>query len=275
MGCSLHQLRGLDRPRRVSVNGTAIAPDDIARETQNHPADKPLDAWRAAARALVIRELLLQEATRREVVAEPLCDAEGRRETNSEALIRQLIEQEIRTPQSDEEACRRFYENNRRRFRSPDLFEVRHILMAAAPDDGSARAARREQAGRVVAELQRDPGRFGEFARDLSACPSGRIGGSLGQIGPGQTVPEFEQALSTLSPASAGMIETRYGIHVVMVDRRIAGRELPFEQVRERIADWLTEKVRRVAIAQYLSILAGRAKIEGIDIAAAHSPLVQ
>ena len=36
----------------------------IARETQNHPAAKPIDAWLAAARALVVRELLLQEARR-------------------------------------------------------------------------------------------------------------------------------------------------------------------------------------------------------------------
>jgi peptidyl-prolyl cis-trans isomerase C len=45
--------------------------------------------------------------------------------------------------------------------------------------------------------------------------------------------------------------------------------------VRERIAEWLSEKVRRTAIAQYLSLLAGRAAIEGVDIAASPSPLVQ
>jgi peptidyl-prolyl cis-trans isomerase C len=90
-------------------------------------------------------------------------------------------------------------------------------------------------------------------------------------------VPEFERALSAIvaGEVAAEPVETRYGIHIVIVDRRVGGRELPFEQVRERIAEWLSEKVRRTAIAQYLSLLAGRAAIEGVDIAASPSPLVQ
>ena len=42
--------------------------------------------------------------------------------------------------------------------------------------------------------------------------------------------------------------------------------------VRDRIAEWLDEKVRRTAIQQYVAILAGRAEIVGIDIAASPSP---
>jgi peptidyl-prolyl cis-trans isomerase C len=277
MSCSLQQLTGLDRPRRVSVNGVAIAREDIARETQNHPADKPLAAWQAAARALVVRELLLQEAQRLKIVAEPLADTEGRRETEPEAQIRQLIAGQVQTPQADEEACRRYYQSNRKRFRSGDLFEARHILLAAAPSDAKARAESRNQAKQIIDELKRDPHRFAALAEAMSVCPSSKVGGSLGQIGPGQTVPEFERALSTIAVGEVAEepLETRYGIHVVVVDRRIEGRELPFEQVRERIAEWLTEKVRRTAIAQYLSILAGRAEIEGVEIAASPSPLVQ
>jgi peptidyl-prolyl cis-trans isomerase C len=70
-------------------------------------------------------------------------------------------------------------------------------------------------------------------------------------------------------------VQTRYGLHVVAVDRRIEGRDLPFELVQDRIAEWMGEKVRRAAIRQYVSILAGRADIQGIDLEAASSPLVQ
>lgn len=277
MSCSLQQLAGLDRPRRVSVNGIAIAREDIARETQNHPADKPLVAWQAAARALVVRELLLQEAQRLKIVAQPLVDAEGRRETESEAQIRQLIVEQVQTPQADEEACRRYYQSNRKRFRSADLLEARHILLACAPNDAKSRAECRTQAEQIIDELKRDPQSFAALAEAMSACPSSKVGGSLGQIGPGQTVPEFERALSAIvaGEVAAEPVETRYGIHIVIVDRRVDGRELPFEQVRERIAEWLSEKVRRTAIAQYLSILAGCAAIEGVDIVASPSPLVQ
>ncbi|MBN9278717.1 MAG: peptidylprolyl isomerase, partial [Hyphomicrobium sp.] len=70
-------------------------------------------------------------------------------------------------------------------------------------------------------------------------------------------------------------VESRYGFHIVVVDRRIAGRELPFEMVQARIAAWLDEKVRRVAIRQYIGILAGRAEITGIALDANTTPLVQ
>ena len=56
--------RAWPKPVTVSVNGVVMPRDAIARETQHHPADTPILAWQAAARALVIRELLLQEARR-------------------------------------------------------------------------------------------------------------------------------------------------------------------------------------------------------------------
>jgi peptidyl-prolyl cis-trans isomerase C len=275
MSCSLQQVAGLERPGRVKVNGVAIARDAIAREAQNHPAEKPLTAWQAAARALVVRELLLQEARRLALTPQPLSDEAGRRETEDEALVRQVIETEVRVPDADEATCRRFYEQNLRRFRSADLHEARHILLAADVRDGKAREEARRQAQDLVAALQRDPSQFAALAESLSACPSGKTGGHLGQIGPGQTVPEFEQALAKLPPGAPAAIETRYGVHVVVLDHRIEGRELPFELVREKIAAWLAERVRRTAIHQYLSILAGRADIQGIDMQATGSPLVQ
>ncbi|MFN3500265.1 MAG: hypothetical protein ACK40A_17875, partial [Pannonibacter indicus] len=55
----------------ITVNGTVIPASRIAAEAQNHPAasGRPGDAWRAAARALAIRQLLLDEALRRGVAA--------------------------------------------------------------------------------------------------------------------------------------------------------------------------------------------------------------
>jgi peptidyl-prolyl cis-trans isomerase C len=257
--------------KAIRVNGVVISRAAIAQETQHHPADRPLDAMRAATAALVVRELLLQEARRLAIPAEPASDGVGRRETDEEALVRGLVEREVRTPDADEAACRRFYEQNRRRFRTPDLHEARHILLPANQPDSQAVAAA------ILARLAVAPTEFGALALAHSACPSGRTEGNLGQIGPGQTVPEFEQALAGMAAGTIHPepIETRYGLHIVALDRRIEGRDLPFELVRERIAEWMGEKVRRAAIRQYVSILAGRADIEGIDLAGAASPLVQ
>ncbi len=268
--------RRFTRPVPVSINGVVISSTDIARETQHHASPDPDDSWALATRALAVRELLSQEAGRLGIVAEPIEDDEGRRETESEARLRALLEREVVLPRAGEAECRRFYEQNRRRFRSPDLFEPAHILIAARAGDDEARAAARQAAETLITELQERPGDFTALALAHSACPSSKQGGNLGQIGPGQTVEEFERALASMTAGELHPqpIETRYGMHVVRLDRRIDGRELPFELVQERIAEYLDEAVRRRALSQYISILAGRARVTGIDLAGS-GPLVQ
>lgn len=260
----------------VTVNGVTISRKAIAAEVQNFPARNPGEGWRAATRALVIRELLLQEARRQGICAEQRTDEDGRRETMEDAQVRDLIEREVRVPAADEETLRRFYENNRRRFVTPSLFEADHILIGARRDDKGAFAAARERASSLRAILAAEPERFAALARDCSDCPSGALGGSLGQIGPGDTTSEFEAALIELAPGDiSAPVETRYGFHLIHLKRRIDGSQLPFEAVRERIASYLVEHVQRQATAQYVSLLVGQADITGIVIEGSSSPLVQ
>jgi peptidyl-prolyl cis-trans isomerase C len=256
-------------PHPVTVNGVTIPRAAIAREVQHHPAPKPIEAWQAAARALVVRELLLQEARRLELEPAPLADADGRRETDEEALIRALYEREVATPEPDEASCRHYYEQNRKAFRSATLYEASHILFAARHDCAEEFAAARAQAEAALVELAQAPHRFEEFARACSACPSAANGGRLGQIAPGDTTPEFERALIDLAPGATTRepVATRYGLHIIRLERRIEGRDLPFELVADRIADYLRESVRRRATAQYIARLAARADIAGIALA--------
>ena len=64
-------------------------------------------------------------------------------------------------------------------------------------------------------------------------------------------------------------VATRYGVHIIRLDRRHAGRDLPFELVADRIAEYLHERVERRATAQYIARLVSAARIEGIDLAGA------
>lgn len=265
------------KPRAVTVNGTTITREAIAAELQNHPAAAPGEAWTAAARALAIRELLLQRARVLNLEARPIADGEGRRETDEEALVRAVIARDVTLPEPDDEACQRFYKQNAKRFRTPDLFAVAHILLAASLDQIEARAQARTLADGIIQQLAAAPEAFADLARVHSACPSREVGGALGQIGPGQTVPEFEQALAG-APVGCVMpdaVETRYGFHVVRVDRRDEGRQLPYEAVRERIADFLADRVRHTAVRQYIGVLAGEADIAGVDLGATTGPLIQ
>ena len=266
--CSIHPVQNAPRTP-IRVNGVTISRARISREVQNHPAANPVSGWKQATLALVIREALTQEVSRTGIVAEPAVDDEGRRETNEEAAMRSLVEREVGVPEPTEDECRRYYERNLARFRSPDIYEAAHILFSAKKADGSAAfEGARDVASTVIATLSHDAGLFEELARAHSACPSRDLGGNLGQITQGQTTPEFEAALMAMTPGeiSAVPVETRYGFHVVRLDRKVEGAVLPFELVRERIASYLSDAVRRRAQAQYVARLLGSARVEGIEI---------
>lgn len=121
------------------------------------------------------------------------------------------------------------------------------------------------------------PDHFAALARELSNCPSGQQDGNLGQIGRGDTVPEFEQALFRLGPTGIlrEVVKTRHGFHIVAVDQRIPGETLPFDAACDCIAERLRANVEERALRQYVSILAGHAEIAGADLERANSPLVQ
>jgi len=270
MNCALHNT-DLPKGAEVRVNGIRIPRDAISREAQFHPSKSPAAAWKEAAQALVVRELLLQEARRLELEASPIIDAAGRRETEAEALIRALFEYEVVTPEPDLATCRRYYDRNPRRFCSPHIYEAAHILFAAAKSDAAGYARAKGAAEAALTVLHGQPERFAELAQVHSACPSAAQGGNLGQITPGQTTPEFERVLENLAPGTMTQepVATRYGFHIIRLDRRHDGQQLPFELVSDHIAQYLRDSVQRSAAAQYIARLVGAARIEGIDIKSA------
>ncbi len=97
----------------VVVNGKTIPSADIAAEAQNHeaPKTKPGLAWKAAARALVVKELLLTAANGAGIEAAPELRGPGKRETADEALIRAYLEREMQPEPVTEAACKEVYEN--------------------------------------------------------------------------------------------------------------------------------------------------------------------
>jgi peptidyl-prolyl cis-trans isomerase C len=250
-------------PVLLRVGETEISEAEVAREMQHHRDHDPHRARSEAARALVVRELLRLEVERLQLASEVTPIGA---ETIEEACIRVLLEREAPTPIPDLAACRRYYDSNRARLRQPDRILVRHILLAAAPDDPAARQRALQEGDRLIAELRAHPERFTEFAQRHSDCPSRDQGGELGWIERGQTTPEFERQIMMLKPGFAGLtVESRWGHHVVCVDAIERGQPLSFEQSAEKIASYLEAQVRQNAIHQYLQILRQRYPVHGLD----------
>jgi peptidyl-prolyl cis-trans isomerase C len=248
----------------ISVNGTTISEAEIGRELQFHPADSREEAARLAATALVLRELLGQRAREREIAG-----------ADEEQRIANLIELDVRVPHPTAQEVERYYRRNTLRFMTPPLYEAAHIFFPARASDDAGKEKAQASAEAVLAEALAQPRRFAELAMAHSACSSKDQGGSLGQVSKGDTNPELERAMATVEEGSITLVPSRHGFHILRLDRRAAGRQLPLEQVRGWIENHLRGTSRRRAISQYLQLLTAEAEIEGIELAAADSPLVQ
>ena len=237
----------------INVNGVAIDESLIGQEMQYHTGESEREVMIKATESLIVSELLKQHAKQRGIAT----DEHG-------SFVEELVTADIDYPQATEQECQDYYQHNKRKFTTSPLLELDHILIACPPEDDDARALAREQANELINTLKATPDAFAELARHHSLCPSSELGGNLGQISRGQTVPEFErQVLHCSEGLIPTPIETRYGIHVVCVQHREDGKQLPYEHVAEKIHTYLNEKVRHKAIAQYIATLVDKADIEG------------
>jgi peptidyl-prolyl cis-trans isomerase C len=242
----------------LSVHGVGLARERVWHEMQHHPAPTRDAAEREAAEALAVRELLAAEAARRGYLAAENAGSEAA----VQAAIARLIDAAVPMTNPDEESCRAYHAGHADRFRSPDLYECAHILLPAPEGDATARAGAKAEAERLIAVLQRSPERFAELARAHSACSSAAEGGRLGQVARGETAPEFESFLAALEEGqlSPVPVPTRFGWHVLRLDRRAPGRPLPYEAVRDRIAAYLAERDWRRRVAAFIAGLAAAAE---------------
>ncbi len=279
----------------IKVNSYEISEEVILNEMQYHPGNSQRDSMIKASESLIISELLKQRAENlgifyrvdsgpdatvatEESVEERTSRGkgfstakgdEGHIESaciDDESFSETLFEMDIDFPQATEQECKTYYQNNLEKFCTSPLLEVSHILLAATPDDELGRIEAEDKAKLLIRKLLKDESQFPELALKHSQCPSAKTSGQLGQLSKGQTVPEFETVLFKCNPGLLpDPISSRYGIHVVKVDRRIDGRQLELEMVSKRILDYLNERGKRKAIAQYIGQLISEADIQGFD----------
>lgn len=250
----------------IVVEGVEIPEFLIAEEVQNHPSLSAAEARAAAGKALAVKALLLHRADELGLTPSPIKDEAGREETNEEALIRAVLDAEIDIEPPREAECRRVYDTQRSHFTSPPLLEAAHILIEAKGEDAEALERARQTAQGVLERCLAQPSQFAHLARTLSDCPSGKLGGSLGQLGPGDVVGEIERALGGLQAGDIfpRPVASRFGWHILKLERRIEGRELPFDYVEDKIALHLESRAWTAAATRYVSDLADRARAQGV-----------
>jgi peptidyl-prolyl cis-trans isomerase C len=103
------------------------------------------------------------------------------------------------------------------------------------------------------------------------------LGGDLGWLTPADCAPEFARELFGKPEVGVlpRLVHSRFGLHVVEVLAREGGVAQALEAVQGAVAMALRQQAWVTALRQCLQVLAGQAVVEGIELDAADTPLVQ
>jgi peptidyl-prolyl cis-trans isomerase C len=251
----------------ASVNGRAL-----------HGPDEVLTMAELRQRACT--ELLRQKAQQEGLLAgEDTPTADGAISETAADAIEALLERALTVPEPSADACLRHHAAQPGKFASGERVRLRHILFAVTP--GVDVVALRKRAEAALLDVRCHDGTAGDgfaaAARSLSNCPSGALGGDLGGLTADDCVAEFAREI--FGKAEIGvlprLVHSRFGLHVVEVQARVAGEAPPFESVRSAVALSLRQQGFVTALRQYLQVLAGEAVVDGVDLEEADTPLVQ
>jgi peptidyl-prolyl cis-trans isomerase C len=180
--------------------------------------------------------------------------------------IEKLLQQEVYSETTvDPAEVRQYYDAHPQEFNVPEQVKARHILIFTAENDDPVKRKEALATIQGAAERIRNGEPFEDVAREVSQDRSAASGGDLGYFGRGQMVPEFEEAAFPLDKGQVSdVVETPFGYHLIKVeDKRPAGT-LTFEEVEQRLADYLKHMKGDEKGEEYVENLKAQAKIERI-----------
>ena len=139
-----------------------------------------------------------------------------------------------------------------------------HILIKfEETDTDETKAAKKVQIEKIRADIISGTNTFEEAATAHSDCPSKAQGGSLGNFGKGQMVPEFEVAAFTQEIDEVGdVVETQFGYHIIKVTDHQEAGVVPYEESKEQLMVFLTGQKKQEAVSAFIKSLRDSATIE-------------
>jgi peptidyl-prolyl cis-trans isomerase C len=178
--------------------------------------------------------------------------------------IEKLVEKEVgeKIVVSDEDV-KKYYDDNPNFFKQPEQVRASHILIKVEPTAEEAeKAAAQLRIGEIKQKLD-EGGDFAELAKEFSEGPSGPRGGDLNYFGRGQMVPPFEEAAFALEVGQVSdVVETRFGYHLIKVSDKKEGTATPFDEIKEKIQQFLKSQKMNEEVGNYIGVLKEKAAVE-------------
>lgn len=173
---------------------------------------------------LINRKLFFLEASRNLFEAEPAFKAQLKAAKET-LLVNYAIEKAISSVTVKEEEIVSFYEENKDKMGGGETANANHILVDSE-----------ELANEVREKIVSGALSFEDAAREYSSCPSKEQGGSLGDFGRGQMVPEFENACFALEIGEiSAPVRTQFGYHLIRLNGKKAAEAPALADVRADI----------------------------------------
>lgn len=189
-------------------------------------------------------------------------------------IVGKFIDQEFgkKSKVPDEEA-KAYYDKNPDLFTQPEQVRASHILVKVEQGAGEeVKAAARKKIEEAQNRVKKGED-FGTLAKELSDCPSGKNGGDLNYFRRGQMVKPFEDAAFALKQGEvSGIVETRFGYHIIKVTDKKKHSLIPFEDVKAKLIQVLTRQKLQREVHEFIERIKETSKIEKFLLSSDKSP---
>jgi peptidyl-prolyl cis-trans isomerase C len=162
-----------------------------------------------------------------------------------------------------EEEIKAYYDSHTDLFKKPEQIRASHILIKVEP---GANEKNKEKARKKIEKIRQRLVKgedFGALAKEFSQCPSSAKGGDLNYFGRRQMAKPFEDAAFALKVGElSGVVETRFGYHLIKLTDKKPESTYSYEDMKDRIRKNLMREKIQVEVSNYVQELKKKASIE-------------
>lgn len=147
--------------------------------------------------------------------------------------------QKSKQNEPSEDSIKKFYEANKKKYKSQDKIYLQQIVLADKADADKILVA--IKAGRSIESL----------AKQFSVTPEGKNGGVVGWIERG-TLEVFDKAFSLPMGTPSDIIQSPYGFHIMLVQKKLPAGVAPLSAVHDSIKRELTSQSDQIHFKTWL-----------------------
>lgn len=182
----------------------------------------------AVLEQLIVQKLFLADARRSMLEYDPQFKAQLA-QVKDELLYQFAVTKALEKVKVTEEEIKQFYDENPDQFMGEPTVSASHILVDSE-----------EKAQELLAAIKNGEITFEDAAMQHSSCPSKARGGSLGQFGHGQMVPEFDAVCFAMEVgAIEGPVKTQFGYHLIRLDGKQEAAPVSLQDAHDMIHEHL------------------------------------